>query len=48
MERGDSSVLSITLRVDAILMGYDRLGVVAEYLHGMKENNYLGFDELPI
>jgi hypothetical protein len=46
MERGDSSLLSITLRVDAIFMGSDRLETEAEYLREVKVD--LGFEEAPI
>jgi hypothetical protein len=46
MERRDSSLLSITLRVDAIFMGSDRLETEAEYLREVKVD--LGFEEAPI
>jgi hypothetical protein len=44
--RGDSSLLSITLRVDAILEGSERLGDEAEFLDEMKEIYALG--EVPL
>jgi hypothetical protein len=39
MKRGDSSLWSIPLRVDAILMGSDHLGVETEYLHEIKASS---------